>query len=135
MADNTSILTPEQVEEPYTQPTIEDLPQLHRTDLAPIRISESLVGEDGHEDLRPTPTAIVESGFPSAYYRIIMEAPLADYQRTYLIQAMTAVTANNNQDGPTEEMKDLSGDEDEGGVTLSRDDLEDRGLIHAFEQM
>lgn len=64
-----------------------------------------------------------------------MEAPLTDYQRKYLIQAMTAVTANYNEDGPTEEMEDLSEVEDEGGVTLSRDDLEDRGLIQAFEGM
>lgn len=65
-----------------------------------------------------------------------MEAPLTDYQRTHLIQAMTAVTANNNnQDGPMEEMEDLTDDEDEGGVTLSRDELEDRGLIHASDAL
>lgn len=65
-----------------------------------------------------------------------MEAPLTDYQRTDLIQAMAAVTANkNNQDGPIEEMEDLTDDEDDGGVTLSRADLEDHGLIHASDTL
>lgn len=128
---NSSILTPEQVKEPSPQPATEDLPQLHLVELAPIRTSESLVGEDGNEDLRETPTAIMETGFLPAYYRIIMEAPLTAYQRTYLIQAMTAVTANKNQDGPREETEDLTGDEDEGGVQLSHNDLQHRGLIEA----
>lgn len=44
---------------------------------------------------------------------------------------MTAVTANKNQDGPRGETEDFTGDEDEGGVPLSQNDLEDRGLIEA----
>lgn len=44
---------------------------------------------------------------------------------------MTAVTANNNQDGRKEETEDSTGDEDEGGVTVSRNKLDDRGLIEA----
>lgn len=131
MKQNSSILTPEQVKEPSPQPATEDLPRLRRADLAPIRISESLAGEDGNEDLRATPIAILETGLPAAYYRIIMEAPLTAYQRTYLIQAMTAVTANENQDGPGEETDDDTDDEDEGGVPLSQNDLEDHGLIEA----
>lgn len=130
---NSSILTPEQVREPAPQPATEDLPQLYRTGLPPIRTSESLVAEDGYEDLRAIPAAILESGLPSEYYRIIMEAPLTAYQRTYLIQAMTAVTADKNEDCPGEETEDLSSDDDdEGGVPLSKNDLEDRGLIEAF---
>lgn len=130
---NSSILTPEQVKEPSPQPATKDLPQLRRVDLTPIRISESLVGEDGNEDLRATPIAILETGLAPAYYRIIMEAPLTAYQRTYLIQAMTAVTANKDQDGPVDESEDSSDNEDEGGVPLSKNDLEDRGLIEAVD--
>lgn len=124
---NSRILTSKKVKElSPSQPATEDLP--HRAGIAPIRASESLVVEDWNEDLHATPLAILESGLPPAYYRIIMEAPLTSYQRTFLIQAMTAVTANKNRDSPKEEPEDSTGGEDEGGVPLSREELGNRGL-------
>lgn len=125
---NSRVLASEEVEQPEAEPTAEDLPHLHRAEIAPIRTSESLVVEDGTEDHNTIPIGILKAGLPPAYYRIIMEAPLSSYQRTFLIEAMTAVNAYKHRDSLNEETEDSIGDEDEG-VQLSQMELDDRGLI------
>lgn len=127
---NSTILTPAQVEEPSPQPAVEEpssqpaaeeLPRLYPPGILNIWLTESQVDQNGYEDDCAT-------GLPFAYYRIIMEAPLTTYQRTYLIEAMTAVTANKNQDDPVEESEDSDDDDYEGGVPLSKSDIDSHGL-------
>ena len=113
--EDSSVLTTEQV----TGPICHNL-QAGR--------SPSLIVEDGLENLSQTPTDIIDIGLPFAYYRILMQAPLTSYQRTFLVQAMTAV-ADANRTKPEEEPDNSTDDDDEGGVTVSLEQLEDCGVI------
>lgn len=143
---NSSILTPAQVEEPSlqpvaeepslqsvaeepsSQPATEELPRLYPPGIPNIRLTESLVDQNGYEDECAT-------DIPFAYYRILMQAPLSPYQRTYLIEAMTAVTANKNPDDHVEESEDSDDDDYEGGVPLSKKDMDDHGLTEAASDL
>ena len=114
--NDSSVLTTEQVTEPICHGL-------------PAERSSDLIVEDGLENLSQTPTEIIETGLPYAYYRILMQAPLTSYQRTFLVQAMAAVT-DADRTKPEEEPDDSTDDDDdEGGVPLSRGQLEDCGVI------